>query len=481
MNKAVNSSNIFNTTSRRAALSFGTLKIIAALFDASLILMSSGLGFLSYNFCLTSSLQITTDSFSAGTIAAALFIIIAYLRGCYQIDALVNPALRVKSIWVGVGISILLLVSFIFILKVGTEYSRGSIVVFSAFALGSVPLGRLMLARVTAYGMENGLLVGRRGLVIGAASELEKILPYDLRLLGIEEVARVAVVRNDEGAKLGEKGRTQINHAINLARDLRVIEFVLVIPWAQEVLLAEVCDLLHASPLSVKLLPDSTTRRIFERQGNGGFGASLVVEIQREPLDAWERLVKRSIDLGLAIAAAVVLAPILIVTAVAIKLDSHGPVLFRQRRVGFDNKEFLIYKFRTMTAMDDGVAIVQACRKDPRVTRVGKFLRRSSIDELPQIFNIVRGDMSIVGPRPHAVAHHDQYSALIASYALRHHMKPGLTGMAQIRGLRGATPQLALMERRVEQDLWYISHWSLRLDLIIIVQTCFALLRDYAY
>ena len=134
-----------------------------------------------------------------------------------------------------------------------------------------------------------------------------------------------------------------------------------------------------------------------------------------------------------------------------------------------------------MTVMDDGEAVVQARRGDRRVTRIGKLLRRSSIDELPQLFNVIRGDMSIVGPRPHAVAHHDQYSALIASYALRHQVKPGLTGMAQIRGLRGETRQLALMERQVEQDLWYINHWSLTLDLMIMMRTCFILLRDEIY
>ena len=234
-------------------------------------------------------------------------------------------------------------------------------------------------------------------------------------------------------------------------------------------------------PAAVKLLPDSTTGRILGRQSNGGREPPLPVEIRREPLIGWERLMKRALDLVLAVVAAVLLAPVLLMTAVAIKIDSDGPVLFRQRRVGFGNREFSIYKFRTMTVMDDGEAVVQARRGDWRVTRIGKLLRRSSIDELPQLFNVIRGDMSIVGPRPHAVAHHDQYGALIASYALRHHVKPGLTGMAQIRGLRGETRQLALMERRVEQDLWYINHWSLALDLMIMMRTCFVLLRHEVY
>src|SRR5271156_1460722 len=246
----------------------------------------------------------------------------------------------------------------------------------------------------------------------------------------------------------------------------------------------EVGNLLRASPLSVELLRASTKRRILGRPSNDGLNPQLSVEIQREPLNGWERLIKRALDLVLAVVAAVLIAPVLLMTAVAIKMDSNGPVLFRQRRVGLDNKEFLIYKFRTMMVMDDGEAgeaVVQARRGDSRVTRIGKLLRRSSIDELPQLFNVIRGDMSIVGPRPHAVAHHDQYGALIASYALRHHVKPGLTGMAQIRGLRGETRQLALMERRVEQDLWYINHWSLTLDLMIMMRTCFVLLRHEVY
>ena len=138
-------------------------------------------------------------------------------------------------------------------------------------------------------------------------------------------------------------------------------------------------------------------------------------------------------------------------------------------------------KFRTMRVLEDEGPIVQAKRDDPRVTRLGRTLRRASLDELPQLFNVLRGDMSLVGPRPHALAHDDEYKARIANYALRHHVRPGLTGAAQVAGLRGATPELSQMERRVEQDLWYIDHWSMALDLKIMVATLGALLRLEAY
>src|SRR5262249_7793003 len=152
------------------------------------------------------------------------------------------------------------------------------------------------------------------------------------------------------------------------------------------------------------------------------------------------------------------------------------PILFRQSRNGFNNRSFRILKFRTMHTLDDGAEIKQVTRNDSRVTVVGGFLRRTSIDELPQLWNVIRGDMSLVGPRPHATAHNSQYGKLIAKYAFRHHVKPGLTGWAQVNGFRGETPSLELMKRRVELDLWYIDNWCLWLDLKIIIKTFAVLL-----
>lgn len=214
---------------------------------------------------------------------------------------------------------------------------------------------------------------------------------------------------------------------------------------------------------------------------NRGLTRYQTVELQREPLGRWDLLGKCALDLTLSIAGLVVLAPLLAMVALAIRIESAGPVLFRQRRCGFDNREFVIFKFRTMFVLEDGENIVQAKYNDKRVTLVGRWLRRTSIDELPQLLNVIRGDMSLVGPRPHAMAHHDHYSQLIGNYALRHHVRPGLTGMAQVRGLRGETSNLAQMERRVAQDIWYISHWSFALDLWIMAKTCFVIFSQDTY
>ncbi|KAH2777081.1 hypothetical protein KXW38_009542, partial [Aspergillus fumigatus] len=193
--------------------------------------------------------------------------------------------------------------------------------------------------------------------------------------------------------------------------------------------------------------------------------------IQRAPLSPPERAAKRAVDLLLAAFALITLMPLMLAVACAIRLGSPGPAIFRQRRKGFNGREFVIYKFRTMTVMEDSGTIVQACRTDHRVTPFGRILRRTSIDELPQLFNVLIGNMSLVGPRPHALAHDSDYGQAISSYAFRHHVKPGITGWAQVNGLRGETDTIDKMKARVEYDLEYLRNWSLALDLQIILRT----------
>ena len=187
---------------------------------------------------------------------------------------------------------------------------------------------------------------------------------------------------------------------------------------------------------------------------------------------------KRVLDFVLAFILLTALAPLLALVAVAIRLDSPGPVLFRQTRLGINGRPFNILKFRTMTVLENGHRIVQARSNDPRVTRVGRFLRKTSIDELPQLTNVLKGEMSLAGPRPHARAHDEYYAAQIDNYVRRQAMKPGITGWAQVNGFRGETPTLDCMRRRVDCDLWYVDHFNIALDLEIFVRTVFQILRQ---
>jgi len=191
----------------------------------------------------------------------------------------------------------------------------------------------------------------------------------------------------------------------------------------------------------------------------------------------WQQLIKRIFDICAASAGLFMLAPLLLMIALGIALDSRGPVLFRQRRAGLDGRVFRIFKFRTMTTLDDGAFIRQASRGDQRVTRVGAFLRKTSLDELPQLLNVIKGDMSLVGPRPHALAHDAHYGPLITNYYQRQLSKPGLTGWAQVNGYRGETINVEAMAQRVKHDLWYVSNQSFLLDIRVILMTILQLVH----
>lgn len=190
-------------------------------------------------------------------------------------------------------------------------------------------------------------------------------------------------------------------------------------------------------------------------------------------ISGWKGVLKDIEDKVLGSLALIAASPVMALIAIAIKLDSAGPVFFRQRRHGLNHKVFWVWKFRSMRVMEDGKDVVQAYAGDPRVTRIGALLRKTSLDELPQLFNVLSGDMSLVGPRPHVLIHNDRFSGIVPEYAKRHTVKPGMTGLAQISGLRGPTENPDLMRQRVETDLYYIANWSIGLDLKILALTPF--------
>jgi putative colanic acid biosynthesis UDP-glucose lipid carrier transferase len=241
-------------------------------------------------------------------------------------------------------------------------------------------------------------------------------------------------------------------------------------PMRAETRIRELLEKLADTTASVYIVPDFFVFELLHARWTNINGLP-AVSVFESPLYGVDGLAKRSVDLLLgSIALAAVAVPMLIIAAI-IKLTSIGPVFFRQRRYGLDGREILVWKFRTMTCCDDGGSIAQATRDDDRVTRVGRFLRRTSLDELPQLFNVLDGSMSLVGPRPHATAHNEQYRALIDGYMLRHKVKPGITGLAQVSGYRGETETLEKMEQRVACDHQYIREWSFWMDVKILAKT----------
>ena len=239
----------------------------------------------------------------------------------------------------------------------------------------------------------------------------------------------------------------------------------------------DLIDELRDTTASIYYIPDIQVFDLIQSRTQEILGIP-VIAMCETPFAGYRGVVKRLTDVVLCVAALPLLLPVMAVIALAVKLSSPGPAIFRQRRYGLDGRPIVVYKFRTMNVTEDGDVIVQATKEDKRVTAVGGFLRRYSLDELPQFFNVLQGRMSLVGPRPHAVAHNEWYRKLIKGYMVRHKVPPGITGLAQINGCRGETAQLEQMQARVDYDLEYLRHWSLLLDLQILARTALRLVRD---
>lgn len=352
-------------------------------------------------------------------------------------------------------------------------YSRSWLVSSAFGSLGLLMLNRIVAAQVIYRARQTDLLT-ESIVLVGATKRAEMIIeaiqntPHsNIKILGIfdDRVQR----------PLPNSLRPRMLGSTDTLRDYlrynRVDRIVVALPWVAKDSMQALLKKLRTVPVRIDMVPNNVVWQ-FPAINMERLGGVPVLTIANGRVDEQMGKVKRLEDLIISIAVLVLISPLLAMIALAIKLDSKGPVIFKQRRHGFNNEVFEVYKFRSMTVADSASAqVVQATRNDCRVTRLGKFLRRSSLDELPQLLNVLLGHMSIVGPRPHAVQHGIEFSALISEYFARHNVRPGITGWAQINGLRGETDTVDKMLRRVEFDLHYIENWSLLLDLKIIMMT----------
>ncbi|MBK8208926.1 MAG: undecaprenyl-phosphate glucose phosphotransferase [Rhodospirillales bacterium] len=308
----------------------------------------------------------------------------------------------------------------------------------------------------------------RPGAASGFAAALEDA-PWK-RIVGIFDDRRTRISREVNGFPvLGN-----LDDLVRYVRSGKIHDVVITLPWSADDRLVNIIGKLRALPVHIYLGSDLIGYH-FPRHREQLLEGVPVLEIASAPLTGWSGLIKKIEDRTVGTSLVVLLSPLLLLIALAIRLDSPGPILFRQKRYGFNNQEIVVYKFRSMhhnRPREEGVP--QATKNDPRVTRVGRILRSTSLDELPQLFNVLQGNMSMVGPRPHAVEHNEQYAQLIGGYHGRHRVKPGITGWAQINGFRGETDTVEKMRGRVEHDVFYIENWSLWFDLKIMMLTAFA-------
>jgi Undecaprenyl-phosphate glucose phosphotransferase len=467
---------------RRGLLPYFLVETLAVCSDALLIVAASLLAGIAYYLVAFHSFGPLGIFLGVGFLSFVNFSAVLGWRGAYRPHNLADfqrQARETTAIWLFVFV-MLLVVAFLF--KISDSYSRGATVTFFACGWAALILWRFAVARFLA-----------QALTVGAFSERKAVLLAEQgQLIGstiLEELNRCGYTLADHLEFSGHSAssasgsicsRKSIGQIFELSRREPIECVFLLASWDDPHRIEALTRELGALSVPVYLLPDRNVAHILSNR-IVDIGTAWTAELKRAPLTRLEQFSKRVIDLVLATGGLIALAPMFALVAAWIKIETGGPVIFSQRRNGFNGRSFKMYKFRTMSVQEDGTVIRQATRNDPRFTKSGRLLRRTNIDELPQLFNVIAGDMSLVGPRPHPVALDSEYEKIIGNYAFRHHVKPGLTGWAQINGLRGETRTVDLMARRVEFDLWYINNWSLLLDFKIMLRTLLVGFQSTAY
>jgi putative colanic acid biosysnthesis UDP-glucose lipid carrier transferase len=417
---------------------------------------------------------------AAATVAVLIYFVLAEVTSVYRDwrgAQLQREAACVAVTW---GAAVILLLSLAFLTRYSDLAGRKGFCLWFAAAPMLMIAHRLLLRRVQTFlqaggwKVKNYAIVGVNELGIQLARNIEQSPGLGLRMVGYfddRDEDRTVPLPEDVGERLGT-----IAELVQKARRGEVDCIYVTFPLRAEERIRGVLSELGDTTASVYIVPDFLVFQLLHSRWTS-IGGLPAVSIYETPFYGADGLLKRAFDLTAGLALVAALAIPMAAIALLIKRSSPGPVFFRQRRYGMDGREFRVWKFRTMTVCEDGPQVTQAMQGDHRVTRIGAFLRRTSLDELPQLFNVMEGSMSLVGPRPHASAHNEQYRSLISGYMLRHKVKPGLTGLAQVRGWRGETDTLEKMQKRIECDHEYIREWSLWLDAKILLHTPWVVLR----
>jgi len=410
-------------------------------------------------------------------------VLLLELMDCYELSALMRPfsvLRRIFLVWTGT-FAIMALLGFM--LKISEEFSRFWFAAWYVTGLVLLLALRFVLAVMVRRWARNGKME-RRAVIVGGGKAAEQLIrsleqqPYnDIRICGIFDDRDD---RRSPPVVAGYPKLGNISELIEFARIARIDMLIVSLPITAESRVLSLLKKLWVLPVDIRLSAHSNQLR-FRPRSYSFIGQVPMLDIFDKPINNWDSVAKRAFDIVFSLLGIIVFSPVMLATAIAIKLDSKGPVLFLQKRHGFNNEVIDVYKFRSMyTEMADPTARNAVKKNDPRVTRVGRFIRKTSIDELPQFFNSLLGSLSLVGPRPHAVtaqSHNKLYHEVVDGYFARHRVKPGVTGWAQINGWRGEIDNDDKIKMRTEYDLFYIENWSLWFDLKILFLTPVRLLN----
>ena len=457
---------------RRAAIDPVTYSAIVALFEFGTVLSLSVATGVLYHLIAYDDAGALSSYLQVGAVGALIFTLTNSARGDYRLGNFLGGKTHSGRILINWHITFLCLFALGFLTQLSAIYSRAWIALFYLCGLMLLLPLRRALTAATLYATRHGVIAAKKIFLVGSESRVSEFLQrYRPSQLGVE-VAGCCFLPMLPG-RLSQAGSENLGRgledALGRARDVNPDAIFLLVPWTASDAVKHSAETFASLPAELHLGPD----RMLQEFGNAELlrlGPISTLQLSNAPLGPLQRWAKRIVDVALSAGALIVLSPLFLVVACLIKFDGKGPVLFLQRRYGYNQQTFRIVKFRTMRVMEDGAEIRQATPGDERITATGRWLRRWNIDELPQLLNVLKGDMSLVGPRPHALSHNLEYEKKIRLYARRHNVKPGITGWAQVHGYRGET-DAARMLKRVEYDLFYIENWSLWLDIQILMRT----------
>jgi putative colanic acid biosysnthesis UDP-glucose lipid carrier transferase len=406
--------------------------------------------------------------------SSLLFLLCGEVFGIYRGERIHNPGREIAGVLSTWTTSLLVLFGLAFFTRTSAEFARSSTLGWIVLGAASIALTRMLIRIGVAILMRNGwgtrrcAIVGLNQLGLTLQDNIVGEPSCGLHVIGFfddrteQRCLHAAEQRNTRLGKLDE--------LLQIAKAGQVDTVFVALPMRAESRIRWLLDQLADTTASVYIVPDFFVFELLHSRWNtiGGLPVVSVFETPLYGVDGW---VKRAFDFTAALAGVIIISPILLTCMILVRYSSPGPIFFRQRRYGLDGKEIWVWKFRSMRTCDNGPVVQQATKNDPRITPIGAILRRTSLDELPQLFNVLEGTMSLVGPRPHASAHNEHYRKLIKGYMLRHKVRPGITGLAQVEGFRGETETLDKMQKRVEFDHRYIREWSLWLDIRILLKT----------
>jgi Undecaprenyl-phosphate glucose phosphotransferase len=408
----------------------------------------------------------------AAALAVALLLLTAAIGFKQYAGIQMQPRDRYMSSGLGaVTLGFSLFLSLLFVSGAAHWYSRGTFL-FQFIAVSAA----ILITRAVTHGyvhraIQSGAVEARRAILVGDTNANKDILE-NLQRFGVRWIGAFQLPAFRSDGPSGDRMR----NFVDTCRKLRPDDILVLAEPSDIPGIAHLADALSELPTAVHVIPTGMNE-LWGSAKIANFGGTVSVQVLRPPLSAFDQALKRGFDVVIAVLGLLLLAPLLCIASLVIKLDSKGPVLFRQRRHGYNNDVIPVLKFRTMTVVEDGETpntFTQAKENDARVTRVGRILRRTNIDELPQLINVLKGEMSIVGPRPHPIALNAMFQDRIAPFLRRHNVKPGLTGWAQVNGYRGETDTVEKMQQRINHDLYYIDNWSFGLDLKIMMMTLFS-------